>query len=175
MTKAKVVASLAALVMATAACGDPYARPKQPPPHGEQPESRPGKPRDRVSRRQVARTPEGAALRAAALTTNWTGETVARNYEQLARISIGAARRSALDALARLSTDPQMTAPGARSTGTVEAITTRRAAPRERQLLVVTHETVVADGLRDDRWRVTLAAVHRRFDGWAIVSWDPQP
>ncbi|HEX8086576.1 MAG TPA: hypothetical protein VF529_19975 [Solirubrobacteraceae bacterium] len=168
------------LVAALAAgCGDPYAQQQQPdrqPPPGEEPAHPLPKPRDRVRPEDLAPTPEDAARRAAELTTNWTGENAARTYAQLARISVGAARREALDTAARLPTDPQLSADGTRSTGTVEAITARPAVDRERrELIVVTRESLTADGLQEHRWRVTLATARRRDGGWALSRWEPQP
>jgi hypothetical protein len=42
-------------------------------------------------------------------------------------------------------------------------------------LLVVTHETVVADGMSATRYRVTVAEARRASDGWRISRWEPQP
>jgi hypothetical protein len=167
---------VAVLALAVAGCGDPYADSQKPaPPPGEQPASRLPDPTDRVAVQALAPTPEGAARRAAELATNWTGETAARNYAKLARVTVGAARRSARESAARLPTDSQLSAPGARSSGTVEAIATHSTGARRRQLVVVTRETLVADGVRDERWRVTLATAERRRGGWVIARWEPQP
>ena len=165
------------LALAIAGCGaDPYAEPEQQPqpPPGEQPSSPLPQQTDRVAREHLAPSPEEVARRAAELTTNWTGETAARRYAELARMSVGAARRDARASAARLPTDPQLA--DARSTGTVEAIAS--ASPRDdrqRRLIVVTRETVVADGLREARWRVTLATAERRAGGWVLSRWEPQP
>ena len=168
------------VVLATAAaatgCGDPYADPRQPrPPQGEQPAQPVARPRQQVPSEALARTAEEAARRAAELTTNWTGETAARRYAQFARVSVGEARRSARESAARLPTDSQLAAPGARSSGTVEVIAPRSIGARRRELVVVTRETLVADGLRDERWRVTLATVKRWPGGWVLSRWQPQP
>ena len=167
---------LAVVALVTASCGDPYSEPPTPsPPQGEQP----GRPLPRVKERvqsgALARTPEDAAGRAAELTTNWPRETAARRYAQLARITVGEARRSARESAARLLTDSQLAAPGARSSGTVEVIATRSPGARRRELVVVTREALMADGLREQRWRVTLATAERRPGGWVLSRWQPQP
>lgn len=165
--------------LALAGCGDPYSQPDQrrdsQPPPGEQPAPAVPKPSERVDADALARTPEQAARRAAKLTTNWTGENAASKYAQLARITVGAARRDARDTAARLPTDPQLSAPGARSTGTVESIESRASERGRRELVVVTRETVIADGLREKRWRVTLVTAQRVDAGWVLSRWEPQP
>lgn len=167
---------LAVLALVAASCGDPYSTRQEPQPsQGEQPAPSLPMRQERVPAAALAPTPEDAARRAADLTINWTGETAARNYARLARITIGAARRSAHESATRLPTDAQLSAPGARSTGVVEAIATRSATARRRDLVVVTHETLSTDGLREARWRVTLAAAERHGRGWVISRWDPQP
>ncbi|MDQ4126323.1 MAG: hypothetical protein M3134_12120, partial [Actinomycetota bacterium] len=130
---------------------------------------------EKVDPQKLAATPEDAARRAAELTTNWTGETAARQYRELARVTVGEARKQALEAAARLQTDPQLSAPGARSTGTVEAFANRGSTVAGQELVVVTRERVAADGLNETRWRVTLATVERRARGWVLSRWEPQP
>lgn len=165
-----------ALVVSLTGCGpDPYAdqRPDPKPPPGEQPAPPLPRHRDKGASHAPAATPAHAARRAAELTTNWTGETAAARYAELARITVGAARRDARQSAARLPTDPQLV--GTRSIGTVEAIVTRTTTGRGRHLMVVTHETLSGDGVRDRRWRVTLATVERRAGGWVVSRWEPQP
>jgi hypothetical protein len=166
---------LAALVIIPVGCGDPYAEPDaQPAPTpGEVPGSPLPKPAEKV--KDLAATPEQAARRAAELTTNWTGETAASHYADLARFTIGGARRAARESAARLPTDPQLSAPGARNSGTVEAIVPRTGRGRRRDLIVVTRETLTADGLRRQRWRVTLATAEQLRGGWVLSRWEPQP
>jgi type IV secretory pathway VirB10-like protein len=176
MTRATAVLLLA---LAAVGCGDPYAQPDhQPPPQpppGEQPARKLPSRAEHVDPEELAATPEDAARRAAELTTNWTGGSAARQYRELARVTIGDARRQALEAAARLQTDPQLAAPGARSTATVEAVANRHPSDARRELLVVTRERVSADGLDETRWRVTLATAERRSGGWALSRWEPQP
>jgi hypothetical protein len=167
------------LPLVATGCGDPYAQrdqqPRPQPPPGEQRAHKLPARHEHVDPDELAETPEDAARRAAQLTTNWTGETAARRYRELARMMTGEARRQALEAAARLLTDPQLTGPGARSTGTVEAIADRQSSHTRRELVVVTREHVTADGLDETGWRVTLATAERRSGGWALSRWEPQP
>ena len=154
MTRAALPLCLAAAVVA--GCADPYAQRPQSDPApvaGELPA--PPIPRPTGRPRASFPTPEAAAHRAAELTASWTGETAAARQAELAGITTGAARRDAQRAAAQLPTDPQLTAPGAGSTATVEAIVRRVGDPR--RLLVVTRETLHADGLTQTRFRVYLA------------------
>ena len=173
--RSRAIVSAAVLAsVATAGCADPYAG--DPPRQtttvaGELPAPPVRRPADRFG--TLPASPEAAARRAAELTTTWTGADAARRYAEFSKFATGAARRQAQEAAARLPTDPQLA--GVSSTGQVAAVVTRRAARTERDLLVVTRETVRGDGLVDRRWRVTLASVERRGAGWAISRWDPQP
>ena len=162
-----------ALVAGTTGCGDPYAtQTHEPaPPPGEQPAKAIAPPRQQGVPEP---TPERAARRAAELAGNWTGSTIEQRYTELARRTTGAARDQAEQTAAAARTDPQLTAGGARSSAIVHAITTRGTGPR-RRLLVVTHETLVTDGMRSVRWRVTLAEASLSGDGWVITRWELQP
>lgn len=163
MKRAAVLLAL----LATGCGADPYT--SAPVPRtvaGELPAPPVHEPRARST---SAPTPEAAARRAAELTTNWTGTTAAGNYRRLARLTTGHARRDAEAAAARLPTDPQLDS--TQSEGSVKAIarTTRT------DLIVVTRETLTGDGLRQTRWRVTLARAERHGDGWLLSRWEPQP
>ena len=166
-------AALPALLAAAAVtgCADPYANEPKPAVAGEQPASKIERPRDQG---EPARTPEAAARRAAELAGNWTGETVRDRYTALARATVDDARRNAEQVAAQAGTDPQLSAPGARSVAIVHAVAIRGVGPR-RRAIVVTHETLTADGLTDARWRVTVAVVRRQGDGWVVAKWEPQP
>ena len=170
--------TVSALAVTLAGCGDPYAdepRPAQaPPPPGEEPSRPVPRSADRVSRDAYSPTPEAAARSAAELAGNWTGETIADRYAQLARRSVGSARDAAQRVAAQAGTDPQLTAPGARSIAIVHAVTTHGRG-RSRRLVIVTHETVTAEPVRQARWRVTLATAERRVGGWIVSRWEPQP
>jgi hypothetical protein len=150
-------------------CADPYdGTPRTPTMPGEQPASRilhPQRPSD------PAPSPGAAARRAAGFAMNWTSKTVAMNQRRLARLMTGEARTEAEQAAARLPTDPLLTAPGARSAGTVEAITRNRSG----DLLVVTKELVNVGGLTDERFRITLARAKRVTGGWLLSRWARQP
>ena len=167
--KAAVPALLAAA--AVTGCADPYATEHKPAVAGEQPAKRIERPRDRG---EAARTPEAAARRAAELAGNWNGETVRDRYTTLAKATVDNARRQAEQVAAQAGTDPQLSAPGARSVAIVHAVAIRGTGPR-RRAIVVTHETLTADGLTEARWRVTVAVVRRQGDGWVVAKWEPQP
>jgi hypothetical protein len=158
-----------ALVAGTTGCGDPYATqtPEPVPPPGEQPAKAIAPPREHG-------VPEPTPERAAELAGNWTGETIEQRYAELARRTTGAARDQAKQTAAAARSDRQLAAPGSRSIAIVHAITTRGTGAR-RRLLVVTHETLVTNGVRSVRWRVTLAEARRSGDGWVIARWEPQP
>jgi hypothetical protein len=162
-----------ALVAGTTGCGDPYATPspEPAPPPGAQPAKAVAPPQQRGLPEP---TPESAARRAAELAGNWTGETIEQRYSELARRTTGVARAQAEQTAAAARTDRQLAAPGARSIAIVHAITTRGTGAR-RRLLVVTHETLVTDGVRSVRWRVTVAEARRSAGGWVIARWEPQP
>jgi hypothetical protein len=67
-------------------------------------------------------------------------------------------------------TDRQLTAPGSRSRARVEAMSFRGT-----RAIVVTRETLTADGRSTTRWRVTLAGMRREGGRWVLRRWDPQP
>lgn len=163
------------LAATSVGCADPYAGDpsrQTATVAGEVPASPVRQPAERVGK--LPATPEEAARRAAELTTTWTSRNAARRYAEFSTFTTRAARRQAQDAAARLPTDPGLA--GATSTGRVAAVVARRPSRRgERELLVVTHETVRVDGRVDRRWRVTLACAERRDGGWAISRWEPQP
>jgi len=77
-------------------------------------------------------------------------------------------------AAAQLPTDPQLTAPGATSHTTIQAITTHPRGTR-RDLLLVVQERLHADGLTHDRLRVIKGTAQRHRDGWILTHWQPQP
>lgn len=174
MTLRTTIVAAALIAASASGCVDPYAGDPQRRPAtvaGEVPAPTVRQPAERLS--ALPPTPEAAARRAAELTTTWTSADAARRYAELATFSTGAARRDAHDAAARLPTDAQLE--GSSSDGDIAAIITRSAGAHDRELLVVTRETLRADGLVDRRWRVTLASVERRRGGWALSRWEPQP
>lgn len=169
-----IVAVAVIAVAAASGCVDPYAgdRPRRAATvAGEVPAPPVARPVERLG--ALPATPEAAARRAAELTTTWTSADAAGRYAELATFAIGAARRQAQEAAARLPTDPQLE--GSSSEGEIVAVITRFAGPRHSALVVVTRETLRAEGLVDRRWRVTLASAERRRGGWALARWEPQP
>lgn len=171
-----LLAAVAALL--SVGCNDPYATAPKPgsqdPPPGELPAPPITAPEERVNPRRLAPTAHAAARHAADLVGNWTAETAAARYAQLAASSTGQARAAARTAAAQLSTDPQLTAPGASGSSTIEAIVSRGTGAR-RRLIIVTRERVQTDGHTDSRWRITLAQAQRLPAGWALSKWEPQP
>lgn len=167
------LAALAAI--AAAGCADPYATdPKEAPPKRPAGEEF-SKPVKQAPDRAIASaTPEAAARRAAELAGNWTSATIAARHHEFARNSVGAARDQAQKIAASAVTDPALSKPGAKSIAIVHAATATGTGPR-RRVIVVTHETLVADGLRHARWRVTITEAVRHGDGWTISRWEPQP
>jgi hypothetical protein len=112
--------------------------------------------------------------RAVELTANWTEREVARQHEVFAAATTGAARRDAQRVAAQAATDPQLTAGRSRSVAVLHAVVPRGGGP-QRRLLVVTHETLITDELRQARFRVTLAEAQHVGEGWVLSRWEPQP
>ena len=157
-----------------AGCADPYAQTPPVPttPPGELPA--PPIPRPVREPERLAPSPEAAVRRAVELTGNWTGATIARQHERFAAETTGQARRDAERTAAQATTDPQLTGPGAKAVAILHAVVSRGSGP-QRRLLVVTHETLRADGLTEARFRVYLAEAERHAGGWVLARWEPQP
>lgn len=161
-----------ATALLLAGCGDPYVdRPPPSPPSGELAAPPVARDDERLAPDAPLPAPAAVAERAAKLTTNWTSDTAAANYARLAELSAGSARDDFAQAAASLPTDPE---PTTHASGRLEAITERTRGDRSR-LIVVTRETTRGDGLRDSRWRVTLATAEQRTGGWVLTEWQPQP
>ena len=162
--------------LALTGCADPYAEPPSAPspPPGEEAAPPLRRPPDRLPLDAGAATPEAAVRRAVELTGNWTAQSIARNHERFAALSTGQARRDAQRTAVQATTDPALGAPGARSVAVLHAVVARGSGPH-RRLLVVTHETLVADGVRQARFRVTIAEAQQVGEGWALARWEPQP
>lgn len=177
--RAAVAAAAMALLgsLATTGCTDPYASQATSTVAGEQPAPAI---RNGVGHATTLPTPEAVVRRAASLTGTWTATTVTDHYNLLARMSIGEARTDARTTAARLPTDRRLTASGSASTATVEAIA-RQGSERQRRardghrLVIVTRERLTADATITVRYRVTLATVVVRRDGWVLSRWEPQP
>ena len=168
-----VAISLVGMCSAVIGCADPYGEAPAPGQSvaGELPAPRVRTPAPSFA--QLPPTAEAAARRAAELTTTWTSHEAADGYAQLARFSVGEARRQAREAAARLPTDPQLQ--DTSSSGRVAAIIDRGRRGRRRELLVVTNETVRAAALVERRWQITLVVAEQRRRGWVIARWQPQP
>lgn len=161
--------------VALAGCADPYAEvPERPaaPIQGELPA--PQVPQNEPVPATLARSPEAAVRRAVELTGNWTAATIAGQHQRFAAASTGAARRDAQRIAAQATTDPQLRAPGTKSIAILHAVVPRGGGAH-RRLLLVTHETLIADGVRHARFRVTLAAAQQVGEGWVLSRWEPQP
>ncbi len=157
---------------AAAGCADPYTEPRPATPPsvaGELPAER--VPPEPVPTTKLAPGAEAAVRKAVELTGTWTADTIARQHERFAAASTGAARRDAQRTAAQATTDPHLSAPGARSSAVLQAAIPRAGG----RFLVVTHETLVADGLREARYRVTLAEAQKVRDGWVLRRWERQP
>lgn len=123
---------------------------------------------------EAGETPQATLALAARLYGNWTSATAASRLARLARLSIGQARAELSQAAAQAQVDRQQR--GARSRATVQAIDTQGKGARQ-QGLVVSKESVRAPGLPTQGWRyrVTLATLDRRPQGWVLARWEPQP
>lgn len=123
---------------------------------------------------EAGETPRAMLALAARLYGNWTSTTAASRLVRLAGVSVGQARAELRQAAAQAQVDRQQQ--GARSRASVQATHIQGKATR-RQGLVVTKELVRAPGLPAQGWRyrVTLATVDRRPQGWVLSRWEPQP
>lgn len=183
-----LVAVLAALLVG---CGpeDPYTRDRSnaspevqsvgresgAPESGELPGRAPSALLDEPSRfPEAGQTPQVTLALAAQLYGNWTSTTAAGQLRRIAALSVGQAHAELRQAAAQAVLDHQQR--GVRSRATVEAISVRGNGPRRRGL-VVTREQIVAPDLPSEGWRyrVTIAALERRLNGWVIARWTPQP
>jgi hypothetical protein len=123
---------------------------------------------------EAGQKPQVTLALAARLYGNWTSTTAAGQLRRMAALSVGQAHAELRQAAAQAAVDRQQR--GARSRATVEAISVRGDGPRRRGL-VVTREQIVAFDLPSEGWRyrVTIAVLERRPDGWVISRWTPQP
>ncbi len=161
------VALLVAPLLAFAGCTDPYSQPRSGSVPGEQPAKHPvhdARASDAVP------TVSGLVRRAVDLSGNWRGDDVASRYARLARISVGEARRQARDAAARIPTDRMLSRSDSRSRVQLEGFVRKK-----RTLLIVTRETLTAEGTRSQRYRVTRATIRPGRGGWVLATWEPQP
>jgi hypothetical protein len=157
----------------------PTAQPEPPPTAAPQSGELPGRaPRELLDEPtevpEAGGTPQATLELAAGLYGNWTSATAGRRVRRIAALSVGQAYAELRQAAAQAGVDRQQR--GARSSATVEAISVRGRGPR-RWALVVTRERIVAPDLPAEGWRyrVTVALLKRRADGWVISRWAPQP
>jgi hypothetical protein len=157
----------------------PTARPQPPtttpPESGELPGRAPRELLDEPTKfPEAGQTPRATLELAARLYGNWTSATAGRRLRRIAALSVGQAHAELRQAAAQAGVDRQQR--DARSSATVEAISVRGRGAR-RRALVVTRERIVAPDLpvEDRRYRVTVALLERRADGWVISRWAPQP
>jgi len=180
-----LTAALAAFVLGGCGLSDPYTvnTPTDTVAHGDPrqpaPERRGARPplERAVAPGGTSSTPTAALQRYATLYVNWTAQTLVRNLHELASISIGGARASALEAAARTGRDDTLRRAGVTNNGTVLAIAQRRGGDGN-AWVVVTSETTrgsgAYDGLPLHTPHVTYATVARLNAGWVVKSWQPQ-
>jgi hypothetical protein len=193
---ALVAALLAALLLVGCGPQDPYtaerptaspergsfhptAHPKPPPTAPPKSGELPGRaPRELLDEPtefpEAGQTPQATLELAAGLYGNWTSATASRRLRRIAALSVGQAHAELRQAAAQAGVDRQQRA--ARSSATVDTISVRGRGAR-RRALVVTRERIVAPDLPAEGWRyrVTVALLECRADGWVISRWAPQP
>ena len=153
----------------------PQPPPTAPPESGELPGRAPRELLDEPTEfPEAGQTPQATLELGARLYGNWTSVTASRRLRRTAALSVGQAHAELRQAAAPAAVDRQQR--GARSSATVEAIRVRGRGAR-RRALVVTRERIVAPDLPFEgrRYRVTVALLERRADGWVISRWAPQP
>jgi hypothetical protein len=105
---------------------------------------------------------------------NWTATTLSTRLSALAEVCVGQARSAMLLGAAEAGRDYELHGSGVANRGSVEAVASLPAAPR--QYVVVTRETTVAPGRSlAPVWHVTLATVTRIAGGlWVLSRWQPE-
>jgi hypothetical protein len=172
MRTAAIIAAI--LTCALGGCADPYATHHEPRTGvaGEAPQRLRLEPKSGTARTPMAAA-DAAIRRAVALTTTWNAGNAAQRMRRFADMTTGQARRDALNAAARLTTDPLLRRGAARSRGDVLGVALERRDPAIR--LVVVRSRLIVQGIRQDHIRVVLATLHRSPRGWSISHWEPQP
>jgi hypothetical protein len=119
-------------------------------------------------------TASGTLRLAARLYGNWSSATAAARLTRMATLATGQARLEFHQAAVQARSDGQQQ--GVRVRASVEAIQVQGARLRRRGL-VVTRERMRAPELPSEGWRyrVTLATVSQRPEGWVLSRWRPQP
>jgi hypothetical protein len=172
------IALAAVAMLCLAACGieDPYKKADA----AEERGAARAQPRTETQAEPVgdvgATSPEEALERMASTLGNWTTATVEDAYARARALTAGDAweqvRREGAGVIASAMRTPEpMT-----SRTTVETVDVRGSGDR-RSAIVVTRGGVVGGGLSGEAYdyKITLATVERRRDGWVIARWAPQP
>ena len=128
-----------------------------------------------VTRAGVASSPQVALRRYALVYINWQAGGLREREQQLAAISIGAAKLTAEQTAAARSGAGALIANDVTNSGQIVAIA-RGEGPDTGQWVIVTEEhTAGTNGYAGlpAAPHVTLARVRRLKDGWAVSAWDP--
>jgi hypothetical protein len=123
---------------------------------------------------EAGQTPRATLQLAARLYGNWSSASARTRLRRIAALSVGQAHAELRQAAAQAGVDRQQQRARARTS--VEAIDVQDEGPR-RPALIVTRELLRAPELPAQGWRyrVTLATVDQRPDGWVVSRWEPQP
>ncbi len=184
--------AMLAVVVAISACGigDPYthASTTTEPQHasragsgsaaqqnpGEAPAPPPPTPQSQAPNSPAA-TPAQAIRRFALLYINWTWRTLPTHLQQLAAVSVAAARLAEQQAAAAAGRDSELTATHVFNRGQIVSIAASQTQPDE--WVIVTREQTGGnaqyDGLQPS-WHVTLARLAHVSSGYSISQWLPQ-
>jgi hypothetical protein len=153
-----------------------------PAPAGDPPSERGGTipPAARAAQRSVspaalAATPREALVRYALLYVNWRAAQLPARERELAALSIGTARLTALQTATAGSGAGALVASDVANSGQVIAVTPGEGAAAG-QWVVVTQEQTTGRGAYaglPPGPHVTLARVTRESRGWVVSAWDP--
>ena len=128
-----------------------------------------------VSRAGVASSPQGALRRYALDYINWRASDLREREQQLAAISIGAAKLTAEQTAASESGTAALVANDVANTGQVVAIAPGEG-PDAGQWVIVMQEQTSGTGFYaglPTAPHVTLAQVRHLRNGWAVSAWNP--
>jgi len=131
---------------------------------------------DSVTRAGVASSPQLALRRYALAYINWQASDLRQREQQLAAISIGAAKLTAEQTAAARSGTGALIANDVANSGQVVAIA-RGEGPDTGRWVIVTQEHTTGVGAYAGlpaAAHVTLAQVRRLKDGWTVSAWNPE-
>lgn len=166
------------------AAGPPHAAPvaPTPAPAGDPPGERDGTipaaaalAQNSVNRTGVASSPQEALRRYALAYINWRANDLLEREQQLAAMSIGAAKLIAEQTAASQSTTAALIANDVANSGQVVAIAPGQG-PDSGQWVIVTQEHTSGNGSYTGlpaAPHVTLARVRQLSNGWAVSAWNP--